>query len=183
MPIFIEHGFAGARVDEIAEQVGVSKPVIYKIFDGKDELAAAVVEEAHRIEAGFHIEVGAVEAYEQIAEGRITPLYEAAFPLAAEHRALSRFLYIPLRDAPPAAAEFHEECFRMRTLGVEHYALQYFAGREDAEERAHQFGRAASAIGRLGLAKVAAYDDLGEADALKLARDYGKLLEQGVQGV
>jgi len=42
--VFLEHGFRGASVDEIAEVAGAGKPTIYARFPGKQALFAAVVE-------------------------------------------------------------------------------------------------------------------------------------------
>jgi AcrR family transcriptional regulator len=39
---FSEHGFAGARVDRIAEQAGANKSLIYSYFGNKEALFAAV---------------------------------------------------------------------------------------------------------------------------------------------
>jgi AcrR family transcriptional regulator len=41
---FSEHGFAGARVDRIADAAGVNKERIYSYFGSKDGLSAAVLE-------------------------------------------------------------------------------------------------------------------------------------------
>lgn len=50
---FAEHGHAGARIDAIAERAGVSKPMIYSYFGGKNKLYAAAVREAYiQIRAG-----------------------------------------------------------------------------------------------------------------------------------
>lgn len=43
LPIFAEHGFAGASIDAIAEAAGVTKPVVYACFAGKQELFAALL--------------------------------------------------------------------------------------------------------------------------------------------
>lgn len=42
--VFAERGLAGASVEEIAARAGVSKPVVYEHFGGKENLYAAVVE-------------------------------------------------------------------------------------------------------------------------------------------
>lgn len=50
---FSEKGFAGARVDSIAAQAGVSKPMIYSYYGNKDDLYAAALREAYvQIRAG-----------------------------------------------------------------------------------------------------------------------------------
>ncbi|MCK1386367.1 TetR/AcrR family transcriptional regulator [Bradyrhizobium sp. 21] len=41
---FAKHGFAGARVDEIAERAGVNKQLVYHYFGDKDALYLAVLE-------------------------------------------------------------------------------------------------------------------------------------------
>ncbi len=42
--VFLERGFSGASVDEIAELACAGKPTIYARFSGKEALFAAVVE-------------------------------------------------------------------------------------------------------------------------------------------
>jgi len=44
---FAKHGLAGARVDQIAEASGSNKRMIYHYFGGKEQLFAAVVEDAY----------------------------------------------------------------------------------------------------------------------------------------
>ena len=41
---FARHGFAGARVDEIADRAGVNKQLVYHYFGDKDALYLAVLE-------------------------------------------------------------------------------------------------------------------------------------------
>jgi AcrR family transcriptional regulator len=46
-------GYAGARIDAVAERAGVSKPLIYSYFGDKDQLYAAALREAYvQIRAG-----------------------------------------------------------------------------------------------------------------------------------
>ncbi len=42
--LFAERGFDGTSVEEIAARAGVSKPVVYEHFGGKDGLYAVVVD-------------------------------------------------------------------------------------------------------------------------------------------
>jgi AcrR family transcriptional regulator len=44
---FADQGFAGARVDEIADQTRTTKRMIYYYFDGKEQLFVAVLERAY----------------------------------------------------------------------------------------------------------------------------------------
>ena len=40
---FVTHGYAGASIDQIAAQAGVSKPTIYSHFGGKEQLFIAIM--------------------------------------------------------------------------------------------------------------------------------------------
>lgn len=40
---FVAHGYAGASIDKIAAQAGVSKPTIYSHFEGKEQLFIAIM--------------------------------------------------------------------------------------------------------------------------------------------
>jgi len=42
--VFVEHGYHGAAMDEIADRAGVSKPVLYQHFPGKLELYLAILD-------------------------------------------------------------------------------------------------------------------------------------------
>jgi AcrR family transcriptional regulator len=44
--VFAEHGYAAASMDDIAERVGVSKPMLYAYFGSKDGLLLACVRRA-----------------------------------------------------------------------------------------------------------------------------------------
>lgn len=91
--VFAEHGFAGATISEVAERAGVTKPVVYQHFGGKQGLYAVVVDR----------EVGALTA-------RITEALGAEHPRVATEQAAAAFLgYIEecedgfrvlVRDAP-----------------------------------------------------------------------------------
>lgn len=43
--VFLEHGFHGASLDEIAERAGYSKGAVYSNFAGKDDLFLAVLDD------------------------------------------------------------------------------------------------------------------------------------------
>lgn len=58
---FLENGFDGTSMDEVAKRAGVSKQTVYSHFSSKEQLFAAAIHE--RIEASFPEQ--AVEALEQ----------------------------------------------------------------------------------------------------------------------
>ncbi|MEM7445607.1 MAG: TetR/AcrR family transcriptional regulator [Pseudomonadota bacterium] len=80
---FSEHGHAGARIDNVAERAGVSKPLIYSYFGDKEDLYAAALR----------------EAYVQIRAGERTLDLESKDPEAAI-RALIGFTLDHFRAAP-----------------------------------------------------------------------------------
>ena len=45
LELFVERGFAGTRLDDVAKRAGVSKGTLYLYFDSKDDLFKAVVRE------------------------------------------------------------------------------------------------------------------------------------------
>ena len=70
---FAKAGLAGARVDKIAEQSGANKRMIYHYFGGKEQLFAAVVEDAYTNirsqERGLGLDdVSPVEAMKRLVE-------------------------------------------------------------------------------------------------------------------
>ena len=46
--LFAEKGYEGASIEEVAHRAGVSKPVVYEHFGGKDRLYAVVVDREMR---------------------------------------------------------------------------------------------------------------------------------------
>jgi AcrR family transcriptional regulator len=70
---FAKAGLSGARVDKIAEQSGANKRMIYHYFGGKEQLFAAVVEDAYSNirseERGLGLDdVAPVEAMKRLVE-------------------------------------------------------------------------------------------------------------------
>ena len=175
---FLEKGFEDAKIDSIAEAIGVSKPVLYGAFDSKEAIAVAAVEEAHRREAEMNIEADELHSYSLLAEGKVTPLFELIFRLASQEPRLFGFLYSDFRSAPPQAVAFHDQVFEIRTIGLVHHLSIFFAGRPGGRELAVAAAEMISSVGRRGLLKVAR----GEVDDTEeLAALYGGLIERGIQ--
>ncbi|MBK5228501.1 MAG: TetR/AcrR family transcriptional regulator [Actinobacteria bacterium] len=56
--VFAERGFEGASIEEIAQRAGITKPVVYEHFGGKEGLYAVVVDrEVKRLLARFEGEL------------------------------------------------------------------------------------------------------------------------------
>lgn len=100
--VFLERGFEGASVDEIAEVARAGKPTIYARFPGKEALFAAVVLRKVR-------HVGALETIAETAgpiETRLTALAGALLnkALALETVALMRSTIAEARRFPELAS-------------------------------------------------------------------------------
>ncbi len=175
---YLDKGFTGARIDSIAAAIGVSKPVLYGVFESKDEISAAVVEEVHRQEAFGLVDAGALGAYEPLREGLVTPLFESIFAFAAENPRICRFLYSDFRGAPPEAVDFHEHAFEMRGGGVTYHLNSFFGRGDDSDARCYLAATVISITGRRGMLQVAngEFDDTAW-----LAREYGGMIERGIR--
>jgi AcrR family transcriptional regulator len=62
LEVFAEKGFAGAKLDDIAERAGVSKGALYLYFETKDDIFRAVVRDA--VAPNFHAIREAAESFE-----------------------------------------------------------------------------------------------------------------------
>ncbi|MFX0538143.1 TetR family transcriptional regulator [Ornithinimicrobium sp. Y1847] len=94
--LFAERGFEGTTVEEIAATAGVSKPVIYEHFGGKEGLYAVVVD--REIQALL----GQITAALQQHEGNARALLEAAAMALLDYIETSTDGFrILVRDSPP----------------------------------------------------------------------------------
>lgn len=81
--VFAEHGYLAASMDEIAERVGVSKPMLYEYFHSKEGLLAACIAQARTElrEVTEQAVAGTTSAEEALREGLL-----AFFRHVGEHR-------------------------------------------------------------------------------------------------
>ena len=174
----LEKGFLGARVDAIAEAIGVSKPVLYSAFDSKEAIAVAVVEEAHRREALLNLEADNLEGYSRIDEGEVVPLFKTAFSVAAENPRLMTFLYSDFRGAPPEAMDYHDEVFDQRTEGIKWHLDRFFEDHPAGEDISRVAASIISSTGRRGIIEVARGN---VEDHEAHAELYGGVVERGIR--
>lgn len=82
--VFAEKGYAGAAMDEIADRVGVSKPMLYEYFGSKDGLFSACVSRVRTelLDATRRAVEGAPSAEEAMRRG-----HQAFFRFVDEHAA------------------------------------------------------------------------------------------------
>ncbi|GGI07926.1 TetR/AcrR family transcriptional regulator [Egicoccus halophilus] len=96
--VFAERGYRGAAIEEIADRAGVSKPVVYQHFGGKEGLYAVVVDrEVQRLTRAI---AGSFEAVHPrlVAESAA----EAFLTYIEDHEDGFRVL---VRDAPVGASD------------------------------------------------------------------------------
>ncbi len=101
--VFAERGYQAASMDEIAERVGVSKPMLYEYFGSKDGLLLACIGRARAelLEATRRAVADASTPEEMLRRGLL-----AFFEFIDAHsRAWSVLLHEALITAGPAAAE------------------------------------------------------------------------------
>ncbi len=96
--LFAERGYDGASVEEVAARAGVTKPVVYEHFGGKEGLYAVVVDREVR-----HL-LALLEA--SLAGGHPRALLEQAATALLDYVETSPDGFrILIRDSPPGAAE------------------------------------------------------------------------------
>src|SRR3954467_8951573 len=81
--LFAERGYQAASMDEIAEQVGVSKPMLYEYFGSKEGLLVACIRQARAELHDLTAEsvIGAESAEDALRRGLVT-----FFRYTDEHR-------------------------------------------------------------------------------------------------
>ena len=90
MEVFVARGYHAAAMDEIAERAGVSKPVLYQHFPGKQELYLALLDES------VETLIGAVaDAMRSTTDNRqrVTATFAAYFEYVAEHSGTFRLVF------------------------------------------------------------------------------------------
>ena len=90
MEVFVAHGYHAAAMDEIAERAGVSKPVIYQHFPGKQELYLALLDESvERLVDAVKTALLSTNENRQ----RVNATFAAYFGYVAEHRGMFRLVF------------------------------------------------------------------------------------------
>ncbi len=95
--LFAEKGYPGASIEEVAHRAGVSKPVVYEHFGGKDGLYAVVVDREMR--SLLELITSALSAAEHPRE----LLEQAALALLGYIQDSSDGFRILVRDSPVAS--------------------------------------------------------------------------------
>lgn len=176
--VFLEHGYPGTSVDDIAAEAGVSKRTVYNVFVDKAQLFAAIIGEAIDTAERFAVELAATLAEATDAATALTSLARelAASVLGGRVVPLRRLLIGEARRFPEFAVEYYDRA-PGRVMTTIAAALRRFDERgqlriDDAELAAEHF--AFLAIGAsLDRALFEAQTDAAGADAAMARAERG----------
>jgi AcrR family transcriptional regulator len=111
--LFAERGFARTSMDELARRAGVTKPVIYELFESKDGLFSACVDRAIERMADSIVEAFRSETE---PEARLRAGGLAFLRFARDNRVAWDLMAMQGRFAPQAQAVRRDQAQLIRTL-------------------------------------------------------------------
>ena len=90
MAVFVARGYHAAAMDEIAERAGVSKPVLYQHFPGKQDLYLALLDEsADKLTEAVEAAIRSTADNRQ----RVNATFAAYFGYVAEHSGTFKLVF------------------------------------------------------------------------------------------
>jgi AcrR family transcriptional regulator len=143
--IFVDRGYHAAGMDEIAERAGVSKPVLYQHFPGKQELYLALLDES--VEKLVEAVKTALRSTTENRQ-RVNATFAAYYGYVAEHRGMFRLVFESDLTNEPAVRERVDTADR-KCADMISQIIKEDAGLGD--EEAHLLG-----ISLVGMAQVSA---------------------------
>jgi AcrR family transcriptional regulator len=140
--VFAERGFEGARVEQIADAADVSPGLLYRHFEGKQELYTEILQLANR-ELMAHLAQAAAPGLPTI--DRVRAGLDAFFTFVEDHRQLWQML---MRDVlEPDIADIREEVTRRSVQAVAMLAAQDYEGGGDMPHEVELEGVAVQVVG------------------------------------
>jgi AcrR family transcriptional regulator len=140
--VFAERGFEGARVEQIADAAEVSPGLLYRHFDGKQELYTEILQLANR-ELMAHLTQAA--APDQPTAERVRRGLDAFFTFVEDHRELWQML---MRDVlEPEIADIREQVTRRSVQAVAVLAAQDYESAGDMPAEVELEGVAVQVVG------------------------------------
>lgn len=143
--VFLEQGYPGTSVDDIAAAAGVSKRTVYNVFVDKEQLFRAIIGDAIATAERFSAGLATTTAEATDAAAALTTLARelAASVLGGRVVPLRRLLIGEARRFPEFALEYYERA-PGRVMAAVAVALRSFADRgllriDDAELAAEHF--------------------------------------------
>lgn len=101
--MFAQKGYAGTSVREIAEQAGVSKPVLYYYFKSKEGLFLAILEMAENLQKQLLSEV--LESQGNVLD-RLLMLYRRVYAEVEAHRSLYKMIHGLIFGPPQGTPDY-----------------------------------------------------------------------------
>jgi AcrR family transcriptional regulator len=150
LEVFVARGYHAAAMDEIAERAGVSKPVLYQHFPGKQELYLALLDES--VERLIDAVAAALRSTTDNRQ-RVNATFAAYFGYVAEHSGTFRLVFESDFTSEPAVRERLDAADQLCADMISQVIMED-AGLGDDE--AHLLS-----IGLLGMAQVSARYWLG----------------------
>jgi AcrR family transcriptional regulator len=131
--VFSARGYAAASMDEIAELVGVSKPMLYEYFNSKEGLLLACIRESRSVlrEVTEQATVGAATAEDALRRGLL-----AFFVFIRERREAWSLLRHEMALIGTPAADEVEETRRQQTDLIAALMSGYFDSGDDLRAEA-----------------------------------------------
>jgi AcrR family transcriptional regulator len=172
--VFVARGYHAAAMDEIAERAGVSKPVLYQHFPGKQELYLALLDES--VDRLVEAVTDAIRATSDNRE-RVNATFAAYFGYVAEHSGTFKLVFESDLTSDPAVrdklAEAERTCAQLISQIIKDDAGL-------ADDEAYLLS-----IGMLGMAQVSARHWLATTDAIPqdaAAQLVARLAWRGISG-
>lgn len=135
---FADGGYAGTSVQEIVDEAGVAKPMLYYYFKSKAGLYQALIDQAH--DARFELLAKAAGAKESL-KGQLEAILVALFKFTKDHRELVRLAFASAFAAPgevPPELRYREKCDRNILFFEELMQQAQHAGELDGKLNAHE---------------------------------------------
>jgi AcrR family transcriptional regulator len=110
MEVFVARGYHAAAMDEIAERAGVSKPVLYQHFPGKQDLYLALLDES--IESLIEAVRTALLSTNDNSQ-RVAATFSAYYGYVAEHKGTFRLVFESDLTSEPAVRERIDQADRV----------------------------------------------------------------------
>lgn len=174
MEVFVARGYHAAAMDEIADRAGVSKPVLYQHFPGKQELYLALLDESvDRLIEAVRTALRSTNDNRQ----RVNATFSAYFAFVAEHRGTFRLVFESDFSNEPAVRERLDAVDR-KCADMISQVIKEDAGLADDE--AHLLG-----ISMVGMAQVSArywLGTLGEIPREAAEQLVARLAWRGISG-
>jgi AcrR family transcriptional regulator len=140
--VFAERGFEGARVEQIADAADVSPGLLYRHFEGKQELYTEILQLANR-ELMAHLMQAAAP---KLPTGeRVRAGLDAFFTFVENHRQLWQLLMKDVLE--PDIAEIRERTTRRSVEAVAALAAQDYEGVGDMPHQTELEGVAVLVVG------------------------------------